>query len=110
MPLRSYQADFDLNNLYEIQITPGSSGLGEILRPRITALPGTVTVYGSEKEPTGLTLANIATKMVLIKDDVVMDPFVSIPNYLAIVQKSGTSTELVFSSISIIDDLGVIPA
>ena len=107
MALRPYQHNILLNNLYEVRLN-APSGLGESLAPRITSVGGLLTVYGSEEEPTGLTLANLATKMVLIKDDVAMQVFESIPNYIAVVQKSGTSTELVMSCINPGDSLQVI--
>jgi len=97
--LRNYQYTPLLNNLYEIRLAV-SSGLGETLEPRITSIGGLITMYGSEDLPTGLTLANVATKMALIKDDVAIESFKSIPNYLVIVQKSGTTTELTLTGIN----------
>lgn len=100
MALRHYQTEIELNKLYNIRLI-ANSGLGETLKPRITSVGGLVTIYGSEEAPTGVTLANIATKMALIKDDVAIESFESIPNYIVVIQKSGTgtSTELVLTSI-----------
>jgi hypothetical protein len=100
MALKDYQAAATANNLYPTQLK-APSGLGEALKPRVTSIGNTVTIYGSEDEPTGLTLANIATKMALIEDNVEMTALESIPNYLAIVEKSGTPTELVVTSIEL---------
>jgi len=98
MALKNYQTDASLNNLYSSILT---NGLGESLTPRITSIGGTVTVYGSEKLPVGLTLANIATKMALVGDDVTIKSLESVPNFLAFVQKSGAVTELVVSCVTI---------
>lgn len=98
MALKSYQSTVALNTLFQTTLI---NGLGESLKPRITSIGGLVTIYGSENEPVGLTLANIATKMALVGDDVIIKAFESFPNYIAVIQKSGTSTELVISCIEI---------
>lgn len=98
MALKSYQSTVALNTLFQTTLI---NGLGESLKPRITSVGGLVTIYGSENEPVGLTLANIATKMALVGDDVIIKAFESFPNYIAVIQKSGTSTELVISCIQI---------
>lgn len=98
MALKSYQSTVALNTLFQTTLI---NGLGESLKPRITSIGGLVTIYGSENEPVGLTLANIATKMALVGDDVAIKAFESFPNYIAVIQKSGTSTELVISCIQI---------
>ena len=107
MALRDYQTNIAVNTLHEIKLK-SASGLGETLKPRITSVGGLVTVYGSENAPAGLTLANIATKMALIQDDVAIESFDSLPNYICLVQKSGTSTELVLTSLTI--DAGTVIA
>lgn len=107
MTLRNYQKNISLANLYELKLSV-ASGLGESLSPRISSVGGDLTLYASEEQPTGLTLANIATKMSLIGDDVVMEAFISVPRYFAAIQKSGTSTELVITCIDIEEDLGAI--
>ena len=106
MTLRNYQKNIAVNTLHEIRLS-SPSGLGETISPRITSIGGLVTVYGSENAPIGLTIANIATKMALIKDDVAISSFDSIPNYICFIQKSGTSTELVLTSINL-EDSGVV--
>ena len=98
MALKSYQSTVALNTLFQTTLI---NGLGESLKPRITSVGGLVTIYGSENEPVGLTLANIATKMALVGDDVTIKAFESFPNYIAVIQKSGTSIELVISCIQI---------
>lgn len=103
MALRDYQANLVLNTIHQIRLK-SPSGLGETLAPRITSIGGLVTIYGSEKAPSNATLANIATKMALIKDDVSFEKIDSVPNYIVAVQKSGTSTELVLTSINLEDD------
>lgn len=107
MALREYQIDAELNKLYLVRLK-SPSGLGEIIKPRITSIGGLVTVYGSEKEPESLTLANIATKMAVVGVDVDIDSWESIPNYICIVQSSGTSTELVLSGINIEETIATI--
>lgn len=108
MTLRTYQTPFLLSHLYKIKMFGGGSGLGETISPRITSVGGIVDVYGSEDEPTGLTLANLATKMALMKSGVALESFNSLPNYIAVIQKTGTSTELVLTSIQIEEDVQVI--
>lgn len=103
MALKEYQETFALNTIYNINLKGGGSGLGETLGSRITSIGGTLTLYGSENEPTGATLANIATKMALIQDNLSVGSFVSLPNYICAVQKSGTSTELVLTCIEKLD-------
>lgn len=98
MALKSYQSTVALNTLFQTTLI---NGLGESLKTRISSIGGLVTIYGSENEPVGLTLANIATKMALVGDDVIIKAFESFPNYIAVIQKSGTSTELVISCIQI---------
>ena len=77
MALKTYQTAININKLYSsVLLSP--SGLGEALKPRITSIGATVDIYGSEEEPVGLTIANIATKMAPIKTDVsVTDLYVS---------------------------------
>ena len=106
MALRDYQTNIALNTIHAIRLE-SPSGLGEALKPRITSVGGLVTIYGSEEAPTSPTLANIATKMALIKDDVAIQAFEALPNYICLVQKSGTSTELVLSCIQL-EDAGTV--
>jgi hypothetical protein len=110
MTLRPYQTTPLLSHLYKIRLD-SLSGLGETLSPRITTVgtgPSTVTVYGAEVEPVGVTLANITEKMALIADDVAIESFNSLPNYIAIIQKTGTNSELTVTSIDLEEDLGLI--
>ena len=110
MAIRNYQTTIVKNNLYATKLA-SPSGLGEALKPRITVLAntgGNVTLYGSEDEPTGLTLANIATKMAVIKDDVVFETFDTIPNFLVAVEKTATLTDITITSIYPGARLGVI--
>ena len=104
MALRpEYQFPITLSNLYQIRLNV-QSGLGEALKPMITTVGGgaLVTVYGAQELPANLT------EMALIKDDVAIESFDALPNYIAIVQKSGTSTSTVVSSINLEEDLGAI--
>lgn len=102
--LRDYQHAINLNHLYEIRLAV-SSGLGETIAPRITNIGGTVKVYGAEERPVGLTLDNLATKMALIRENVAIESFLSLPNYLIFVQKTGITTSLILSAIDP-EDLG----
>lgn len=106
MALREYQTDLALNTIHQIRMA-SQSGLGETIAPRITSVGGLITLYGSENEPAGVTLANVATKMALIKDNLAIESFTSLPNYIVAVQKSGTSTELVLTSIDL-EDAGTV--
>ena len=99
MALKTYQTAININKLYSsVLLSP--SGLGEALKPRITSIGATVDIYGSEEQPVGLTLANIATKMAPIKTDVALEVFDGLPNYLAFVS-AGTPTELVISCVNV---------
>ena len=106
MALRDYQTNITLNTIHEIRLE-SPSGLGEALKPRITSVGGLVTIYGSEEEPTGVTLATVGTKMALIRDNVAIQAFEGLPNYICVVQNSGASTELVLSCIQL-EDAGTI--
>jgi len=107
MALREYQTDLALNTIHEIKLKGGGSGLGEVIGARITSVGGTITLYGSENEPTSVTLANVDTKMALIMDNLVIQTFTSLPNYIVAVQKTGTSTELVLTSVEL-EDAGTV--
>jgi hypothetical protein len=99
----NYQFPITLSNLYQIRLNV-QSGMGEALKPMITTVGtgATVTVYGAQETPAALT------DMALIKDDVAIEAFEALPNYIAVVQKSGTSTSTVVSSINLEEDLGAI--
>lgn len=101
--LRNYQFPIALSNLYQIRLNV-QSGLGEALRPMIATVGSgaLVTVYGSQELPANLN------EMALLKDDVALESFDALPNYIAVVQKSGTSTSTVVSSINLEEDLGAI--
>lgn len=110
MAIREYQSSIDTNKLYETRLK-APSGLGEALKPMVGAVGAApvLTLYGAFEEPTGVTLANIATKMFLIKDDVsTVEVFEGLPNYLAVILKSGTADSVVLGSIGIEEDLGTI--
>jgi len=97
-----YQEVILTNTLYESNISV-KSGLGDLLKPMagfIGAVP-LITVYGAFEAPTDVTLANIATKMFVIKDDFTNGSFDAIPNYLAFIVKSGTVTSAFISSIKV---------
>ena len=98
--LRDYQVNININTLYNIRLK-NPSGLGETIKPRITAIGGDISIYGSETEPSGLTQANITDKMALIDNIFQIKAFESLPNYIAIIESSGTITELVLTSIEI---------
>ena len=98
-----YQETIALSNLYQIRLNV-QSGLGEALKPMIVTVGSgaTVTLYGAQELPASLA------GMALIKDDVAINGFDALPNYIAVVQKGGVSTSTVISSIAIEDDLGAI--
>ena len=106
----NYQEIITPANLYEIRLHV-QSGLGEALKPMIGAVGAApiLTLYGAFEEPTAVTLANITSKMILIKDDIAkLEAFDALPNYLAVILKSGTADSIVVSSINLEEDLGVI--
>ena len=103
-----YQEIILANTLYETNISV-QSGLGDSLKPMagfIGAAP-LITVYGAYEEPSTVTLANIATKMFVIKDDFSNGAFDAIPNYLAFILKSGTVTSAVISSIKVTNPVAI---
>jgi hypothetical protein len=100
MALEDYQTAIVVSKKYHINLKV-NSGLGENLKPRITVIGGTVTVYVSEEEP-----ANLAA-MVAVEETVGMLAFESIPRYLAVVQDGGTVSSVVLTGIDAVD-LGAI--
>jgi hypothetical protein len=104
---RSYQEAIAVNTLYEIRLK-SLSGLGETLKPRITAIgtAATITLYGAENAPTGLTQANIAEKMALISDGFQIGFFESLPNFIAIIP-SGTIDELVLTGCDLVSTTAI---
>jgi len=99
---KEYQTLILTNTLYKTNIAV-KSGLGEAIKPMAGFIGDSplVTVYGAYEEPTGVTLANVSTKMFLIKDDFTNGTFEGIPNYLAFIFKSGTVNSAVVSSIKV---------
>lgn len=99
--LRNYQSPITLSTLYEIRL---KTGTGEALKPTITTVGSgaLVTLYGAQELPANLT------EMALIKDDIAIQSFEALPNYIAVVQKSGTSTSTVVSCIDLEQNLGAI--
>ena len=101
--LRDYQSIIELSKLYQIRLNV-NSGLGEALNPMITTVGSgaKITLYGAQELPANLN------EMALIKDDITIEAFSALPNYIAVVQKSGISTSTVVSSINLEEDLGAI--
>ena len=99
----NYQFPIILNDLYQIRLNV-ASGMGEALKPMITTVGSgaLVTVYGAQELPSTLD------QMALIKDDVALESFDALPNYIVVMQKSGTSTSTVVSSINLEANLGSI--
>ena len=103
MALRNYQTAISLGTLYEIKLS-AASGLGEGLAPRISVKGGTVSVYFSDSATQPATLAEMSLDKALAKSEF----FNAIPVYMAVVQDGGTVSEVILSSIQIIENLGAI--
>lgn len=94
MALRKYQSSIALGTLYEVKklMRWGS----EQLQPSLEVIGGEVTLYGAQTlpgaAPTGMDGTNVLVTGVA--------PFKTIPNYIYVVQTSGTVTSLVLSGLS----------
>ena len=108
MTLRSYQRTVELNTLYEIAKLGGVSG-AETIEPFIWINSGAVDIRSSstEADPNTLTLAD----MTLNTENTNLSghqPFYSFGNYIAIIQNTGTTTEITLSGVEIKQNLGAI--
>ena len=103
MALRNYQTAISLGTLYEIKLSD-KSGLGEGLAPRISVKGGTVSVYFSDSATQPATLSDMNLDKALTKSDF----FNAVPVYMAVVQDGGTVSEVILSSIQIVQNLGAI--
>lgn len=96
MVLKSYQKQINLDTLYEVSLNGAAAS--DQLKQNIYVNSGAVDIYTS----------NSATAPTYL-NDMVLDatssnlsgivPFLVIPNYIAIVQKSGTSAEIILSGL-----------
>jgi hypothetical protein len=97
MALREwYQTAIELDKLYKVE---GSGRGAEQISPNIWINSGSVDIYVSQSatEPAALS------DMTLNSDDTAVSgtaEFKIIPNYIAVVQNSGISTEIVLSGLS----------
>jgi hypothetical protein len=102
MALKKYESELTVNTLYPINLKV-ESGLGQALAPMIGVVGAAplLTLYGAFEEPTGVTLANIADKMFIIRDDFSNAAFEALPSYIAVIVKSGTADKIIVSSIEL---------
>ena len=95
-----YQNVISLNKLYRVTRKPVTTGESEQMVPNLFIDEGSVDVYGYNGAVQPSALAN----MVLpnsCKNVSATAEFCIIPSYIAIVQNTGTSTELVLSGLSV---------
>lgn len=107
MSSRDYQETIQLNTLYEVVIKPVISGVSEQGAVSLFINSGSVDVYGSNSSLTPTSLSQMVLPSV--NTDVSgIESFFIVPNYIAITQNSGTTTDLSLSGIKIVRDLGAI--
>ena len=104
------QISLSLNRLYEISIKKElfNNGVFSQLRPNIFIKDGTVNVYHSNSA----TVPTQTSEMTLASNDTNItgeQTFTrSIPKYIAIIQNTGTTTEIVGSGLNLISDISSI--
>ena len=109
MTLTGNQTALTLSHLYSIseQGTATANNPFRQIQPNLFVNSGTVSVYGYN----GATKPTALSGMVLNSTPTVVAgilPFDILPTYIAVVQVSGTSTEVVITDAGIVTDLGVI--
>jgi hypothetical protein len=107
MPLTHTQRTLNPGRLYRASIiNRGNQNLGESLSPYLFVNSGTVNIYssGSATQPTALSQMTLRTEETGVSGS---SPFGAVPKYIAIIQASGTSTEITSDGIEI-QDLGAI--
>ena len=96
------QTTIELDTLYEASKMVGITKIDEQLETNLFVNSGTVNVYGSNS---GTQPVSIATMTLNSENTAVggIVPFKVIPRWIAIVQNSGTTTELVTTGVRTID-------
>ena len=99
MALKSYQTALALDTLYEVRKAKISAD--EQRGPNLWINSGTVDVYGSNSatQPGALANMTLSTENTEVSGLV---QFTAIPRYIAIVQNTGTTTELVASGVDVV--------
>ena len=106
MTLKQYQTTLQLGTLYEVSKKGGVSG-SEQLSTNLWINAGTVDVYSHN----GATQPASLSQMTLNDSDTAVGGSASlttIPRFIAIVQNTGTTTEMVTSGVHVNADHGAI--
>lgn len=103
MALRPNQQALSLSKLYEISQESSYNGL----TARIFINSGTVDIYGSDSATEPISLATMTLNTVNTGVSGIAEFSKSLPRYIAIKQKTGTTTELVVTYLNC-DDKGSI--
>ena len=104
MALKEYQSVVTLDRLYEIKMLEGGKGLGEALKPRITAKGGSIDIYFMDATVAPASLA----EMSLVATDASAQAIESILCYMAVTENAATVGEVVITGIELVADLGPI--
>lgn len=102
MTLLDGQNIVQLNTLYEVRSKVGISNIDAQLGANLAVNSGSVDVYGSNSptQPTALsemTLEDLDTNISGITE------FALLPRYIAFVQNTGTTTELVTTGLNVVE-------
>jgi hypothetical protein len=106
MTLENYQTALSLGNLYKISIGYTSHG-GDQKEPNLWINSGTIDLYTSNSatQPTSLADMTLATDDTNVSAD---KGITRVIKYIAIVQNTGTTTEIISSGIDVAPSLGPI--
>lgn len=96
MALESFQEQLQLNRLYESQV--GYNSAVDQIKPNLYINSGSVNIYGSNSATQPITISAMA--LPVINENVSgLFYFEIVPKYIAIIQHTGTTTEIVTSGI-----------
>lgn len=110
MTLYKFQKTLELNRLYQVIKKPSFSGDAKQLNPSVWINSGSVDIRTSQSatQPSELSDMTLNTSETAVSGlKVVSKSTNTIPNYIAIVQNTGETTEIIASGLQIID-LGAI--
>lgn len=102
--LKYYQTEIQLSTLYKVQLSRFSVS-NDVKSIFVNSGSVNIYAYDGATKPTALTdmvLSNTATNIAG------ETPLELVPTYIAVIQNSGTSTEIVLNGIDVLADLGAI--
>ena len=99
MSLKNYQTALTLSKLYACKVGYSSHG-GDQLKPNIWVNSGTVDIYTSNSatQPANLAAMTLGTSGTGVGPEIL---FNAVYNYIAVVQDTGTTTELNISGVDV---------